>query len=208
MKIVKWVLRALGVVFLAVVILIAAVFADAFFGSDMEKSDDISYYQALSGEIDGPDMIKVFASDFDVPCPYDLPLLSEMETVLDYRFDYTAKRASIFQSHAYVLIVSYDSEEYVLQNQQLDENYVFRTELIEGETDGLDPCFQLDGFDFRCVSCDDSYNTYPKSMFFVGTSDVQYEIAYIYFYNQDLDFVSPSLAKFIEKETGWNEVKE
>ena len=60
----------------------------------------------------------------------------------------------------------------------------------------------MDGFDFRCIEG----GSYPHAMLFIGTSDAAREIAYLYFHDQDLDYISDGMEDFIRGETGWNEV--
>lgn len=202
------VLIGIGIASVCFGILLIVGCAYLMFGSNVKTTDDISYYRALSGETEGSDMIPILFEEYDMPCPYDLPKLNELDPASDYRFHYMAKRESFFQSHAYILIVSYDEEEYATQKQLLNENYVYRTDLIEGEDTGIEPKFRLDGFAFHAADADAEYSEgYPKAMLFIGTSDAENEIAYIYFYDQDLDYVSPSLPEFILRETGWREVK-
>ena len=45
-----------------------------------------------------------------------------------------------------------------------------------------------------------------KEMLFVGTSDETGEIAYIYFYDSDLDSVSRGAAALLRECTGWDKV--
>ena len=185
---------------IAVILLFIAFFCYLMFGTNIKQTDDVSYYQALAGESGEEKTLKILGASCYVYCPYDLPWLSEMGAYTDCRFDYTAKRCGIFNSSAYSLILSYDEAEYSAVKEQLEARYTYRTENIAGE-DGpaVSPDFVMDGFSFRSVDGGD----YPKEMFFIGVCDERAEVALIYFYDQDLDYISPSLTQFLQEESGW-----
>ena len=173
-------------------------------GCSAKSSGDLSYYRALSGESDGADMMSVFGDEFDMPCPYSLPLLSELEPYRNTRFDYTAKSELFFQSHAYVLIVEYDEATYPVQKAALEGKYAFCTEQSQGFSNGdmTEPSYTMDEFEIRAVEGGD----YPKEMLLLGFSDTKQEVAIIYFYDQDLDYIDDPLGKFIGEYTGWDKV--
>lgn len=173
-------------------------------GCTAKSTDELSYYRALSGESGGEDMMPVFGDAFDMPCPYSLPLLAELEPYRNIRFDYTAKRELFFQSHAYVLIAEYDKTAYETQKAALEERYTFCTEQSQGISEGkmTELAYTVDEFEIRAVEGGD----YPKQMLFIGFSDIKQEVAIIYFYDQDLDYIDDPLGKFIEENTGWGKV--
>ena len=177
-------------------------------GSDSKDTSDIGYYQVLSGETEGSDMIPVLGTEFDMPCPFDLPRLSELEPCEDFRFNYTAIRHGIFQSHAYILIVTYNEADYGQRKTELENEYVYLTDTFwgGGEAENHSPEFDLDGFGFRAVQKGEEDRSDVKYMFFVGASDERQEIAYIYYHDQDLDYIDYSLGEFLKDETGWNKV--
>ncbi len=181
----------------------AGLFLFLMFGSNTYKTEDIAYYQAISGETDGPNALAILGQQVDIPeCPYALPWLNKLEPYEDYRFNYTARRVSFFESHAYILIVEYDEAEYSNRKVALETQYSWLAEEIPGEEKGVSPEFRLDGFWFRSVAG----GYYPKEMLFIGTSDADAEIAYIYIYDFDLDWVGPTVSDFLREETGWREV--
>lgn len=172
------------------------------FGTNTYVTEDIAYYRALSGETDGPNSQAIFGEQIDILCPYELPHLETLEAYEDCRFNYMARRISFFESHAYILIVEYGESEYTQRKAALEKSYSWLKEEILGEEEGVSPEFALDGFDFRAV--EGGY--YPKEMFLVGTCDETGEFAYIYFYDQDLDYIGPDMPGFLLKETGWSKV--
>lgn len=172
--------------------------------ANTKTTDDLSYYRALSGESGGADMMPIFGSEFDMPCPYQIPLLSELEPYRDIRFDYSAKRELFFQSHAYVLIAEYDKTTYAVQKAALEGRYTYCTEQSQGISAGemTEFAYTMDEFEIRAVEGGD----YPKEMLFIGFSDTKQEVAIVYFYDQDLDYIDEPLGKFIEANTGWEKV--
>ena len=190
-----------GAVLLAVLVAAGLLFW-LIFGGKAKVTEDISYYQALSGEIDGPNSLPVMGEQIDVSCPYEMPKLSALEPCEEMRFLYQARRMIAFESHSYILHLRYDAAGYEARIQAFEETYDWRTEPITGETQGVSPNFELDGYRFRCV--EGGY--YPKEMLCIGTREEDHEIAIIYFYDQDLDFVSPDMPEFLLDETCWSQV--
>ena len=172
------------------------------FRGDVKVTEDISYYQALSGEIEGPNSLPILGEQVDIYCPYEMPKLSALEPYEELRFAYQARRVIVFQSHSYILHLRYDAAGYEAQMAAFEEAYDWESELIPGETEGVAPDFALDGYRFRCV--EGGY--YPKEMLCIGTREEDHEIVILYFYYQDLDFVGPDMAAFLRDETCWSEV--
>ena len=185
------------IVAIAIVAVIAVLGNWLLFGTHVKQSGDISYYQALSGEIQGKASLPVMGSDH-VECPYQLPKLSELESCQAVRFDHMAKRMLFFTSRSYVLVVSFDDAGYTAQKAAFEDEYTFcppeQDDVMSGYT-----C-SMDGFDIRAVEG----GWYPKEMLFLGFNDQTREIAIVYYGNQDLDYIDEPLGKFLTEETGWN----
>ena len=172
------------------------------FADSVQITTDIAYYQALSGEVEGPNSLPILGEQVDIYCPYEMPKLSALEPCEEMNFLYQARRVIVFQSHSYILHLSYDAAGYEAQMAAFEEAYDWRTELITGETEGVSPGFELDGYQFQCVQG----GYYPKEMLCIGTREEEHEIVILYFFDQDLDFVSPDMAAFLRDETCWSEV--
>ena len=172
------------------------------FADSVQNTTDIAYYQALSGETEGPNSLPILGEQIDIYCPYEMPKLSGLEPCEEMHFLYQARRVIVFQSHSYILRLRYDAAGYEAQMAAFEEAYDWKTELIPGETEGVAPDFALDGYRFRCV--EGGY--YPKEMLCIGTREEDHEIVILYFYDMDLDFVSPDMAAFLRDETCWSEV--
>lgn len=168
-------------------------------GCRVKQTDDISYYQALSGEKPGKVALRISGFD-EVQCPYDLPQLGDLEPYEQVRFHHMAKRVSIFCSHAYTLVVSFDQAHYAAQKADLVGKYTFcppeSDEIMSGYA------YKMDGFEIRAVEGGE----YPHEMLFIGCNDDRREIAVVYYYDLDLDEVTQPLGKFLTEETGWEQV--
>lgn len=191
-----------GIVLLVGALAVAGFFLMFMFGTNTYQTDDIAYYQALSGETDGPNSLPILGEQIDIPdSPYELPNLSDLEPYEDYRFNYTARRVSFFEAHAYTLIVEYGTA-YAEKKAALDSQFIWLSDPIPDGADGASPEFEMDGFSFRAAEG----GWYPKEMLYIGISDERKEIAYIYIYDLDLDYVSPTVKDHLIKETGWSKV--
>ena len=144
-----------------------------------------------------------------------LPKLDELGKYNEYSFKYYQKNMLIFFSDAYILKVFYDKENYEKEKSKLDEKYVFETEVLydyryDAEEEKYikvypkQPNFQIDTFDMRILSWDKhSVREYPHDFVFVGTSDKEQSICYIYYLDTDLDYIDTSFEEFLRKECGW-----
>lgn len=189
---------------LVVAVVIAGFLFYLMFGDHTEATTDISYYRALSGEVEGPNALPVLGEQRDNPCPYVLPKLAELEPYEDMRYRYQAHRMGPFEAHAYIVIVRYAEADYYARKEQALKDYaLWEAEEWEKETYHMVPEFSMDGFDFRCIEG----GSYPHAMLFIGTSDESREIAYIYFYDGDLDVISAGMEGFIREETGWDSIR-
>ena len=129
---------------------------------------------------------------------------------LDY-YHFVEINTLLFISDVHTIICQYGEEEYEAQKAYIEENYVFETEDYrdysrENEEHYFSPTAEIDGFTFRYLdSSNYEYFYYPKYMVFIGTNDQTHEIAYIDFYDIDLDYL-PSLDEFITGDCGWEHV--
>jgi len=202
MKLLKKVLVICGIVLLVGVLAFVGLILFIMFGTNTYQTDDIAFYQALSGETEGPNSLAILGEQIDIPSPpYELPYLEGLEPYDDYRFNYTARRVSIFEAHAYTLIVEY-SAAYAEKKADLDSQFIWLTDSIPNDNGGTAPEFEMDGFSFRAVKG----GWYPKEMLYIGFSDERNEIAYIYIYDFDLDYVSSTVKDYLLEESGWCEV--
>jgi len=190
------------VVIVAVALLFVGLSFYFLFGSYTKSTDDISYYMALCGETDGETCLPILGSRSKIDIPYNLPKQDYLDSCLDYRFDYTAKKVLIFESHAYIIICEFSKDSYIYEKSNLNSRYPFLKADTQGLQTYLQTEFELDSFSFNAVYG----NNYPKDMLFIGCSDATNEIAYIYYHDMDLDSLPSNITNFIRKETGWDNV--
>ena len=130
---------------------------------------------------------------------------SERSTYYHYRAMYV-----FFECETHTVISKYGSVDYAEQLALINERYTFRTEATVGEDYTCLPYADIDGFHFRVIADPDEadmYDAYPKKVLIVGTNDETSEIAYIHFYDFDLDYIT-SLEDFILEDCGWERISD
>lgn len=95
----------------------------------------------------------------------------------------------LFPNECLRLIVDYEETEFVAEIERLETAYTYLD-----EPQLSDDCYEMPvtafsaaGFDFRVVELADT--DYPKYFGMVGISDEKLQIAYLWFYSQDLDYI-------------------
>ena len=134
-----------------------------------------------------------------------MPKLNEIAKpdTIEY-YDYYLQSAVFFTSDTDVLICRYNEIDYSEQKALLDERYTFQQETIVMYGYSCEPIFEIDGYVFRGLS-DKEYGyeiEYPKQFVMIATNDDNCEIVYMYFYDDDLDYIE-SMADFINTDCGW-----
>lgn len=152
-----------------------------FIGCTKSNSDINQYLN--SGEV-----IDNFAKSF-MPKIEELP---ESETI-EYR--YTNNSIIIFQSDSIALVVSYDDSTYEKEKEKLKEQYIYLDKPVyDYNIDSFlipENEFKVNSYTFKVASGNESYTAeFPKSFGMIGTSDDKKSIAYLYFYDSDLDYIS------------------
>ena len=116
---------------------------------------------------------------------------------------------SIFTSETDALICQYNEDDYWVKKNALEVLYTFQTEPITANDKTCIPTAQIDDYNFRLLteSDEDEWDMkFPKSIALIATNDTTYEIVYIAFYDQDLDYVE-SLTDFINQFCGWKHIR-
>ena len=132
-----------------------------------------------------------------------LPEIDELGEYDDLYFKYFHDRMLFWISDAYTLKVSYDNQNYNREKELLSQKFVFQTDSLKYIDNEKEPYFQHDGFEFNVLDVNEYDLMYPKKLVFVGFSDKKQEIAYVYYYNFDLDAINTSFGEFLENECGW-----
>lgn len=161
-----------------------------------KSSTNIEKY-LKSGEI-----IDSYAKEF-------MPSIEELPKYKDISYKYNKESVLWYKSDAMTLVVEYDDVTYKSEKEKLSKKYTFLSEKIPFDEEGLyiipEYKFSINSYNFNVVEERDKDNTdYPKSFGMIGTSDEKRSIAYLYFYDFDLDYIgnkdekSP-MADFVKK---------
>lgn len=115
---------------------------------------------------------------------------------------YTRKDETIFSEYSMQLVVKYDEETFLKEKERLESAYTYLDGSQKPEWDDTVYTIPIEdfsnaGFNFKIAIFEDT--VYPKNFGIVGVSDEKYEIAYLWIYAPDLDYIC---------ETDRNEIKE
>lgn len=140
---------------------------------------------------------------------YATEVLPDLESLPEYKSVFYAyhhdQTSLIFQSETMLLRVTYDRDTYRAEKEKLDEIYSFLDHTVPMKNhpdDFLMPEyeFSINSYEFRVVDRKGTeYTYYPHSFGIIATSDKYCGIAYMYFYDFDLDYISGSMADFVRK---------
>ncbi len=134
-----------------------------------------------------------------------LPSVEEMGGYSDLKSKYQHRDCFIFQSDTYILRATYSEEAFDIQKDAILNNYSFQENVVDYGEEVVEKkaTFNYDDFHFQMLSLNKYNLYYPKEMVFVGISEKKNEIAFIYFYDIDLDYIGSSFEDFIVNECGW-----
>ena len=136
-----------------------------------------------------------------------LPKLEELGEYEDVDFKFYRNNMLIFKSDAYILKVSYDEDDYYEQKEKLNKHYIYQTEDVSDSGIGItylkEPSFEIDTFQMNMLSNQEYGMIYPKEIIFIGTSDEKKMISYVYYFDDDLDYIDRPFKKFLKSDCGW-----
>ncbi|MEG0383450.1 MAG: hypothetical protein RR642_01720 [Solibacillus sp.] len=116
-----------------------------------------------------------------------MPVLNELPTYRDIDYRHMQKKMFLFEANSVVLVVEYDTKTYESEKGKLTEEFAFSkledTSETTDDTSRPNVEFSLNSYEFRVLEG----NGYPKYFGMIGTSDEHQRIAYLYFYDSDLD---------------------
>lgn len=140
-----------------------------------------------------------------------MPSVDELGDPIHVEYhDFVKNFFMVFVSNSDVLICKYDCEEYAEKKAELDEAYVFETRTMVSCDESCEPDGELDGFYFRMLSFKEYWQDYnldfPNRLIIIGTNDETQEIAYIAFYDTELDLIY-SLSDFVYRYCGWRHIR-
>lgn len=136
-----------------------------------------------------------------------MPDLDTLPNYNDILYQYRQKRLLFFSSDTLLLAVTYDDETYLAQKENIEEKYFLDHAIANGEKFSIPEYeFSINSFTFKVLGNEDGSNEYeyPKHFGMIATSDEKNTMAYLYFYDEDLDFISEnktqeSMKDFIKK---------
>lgn len=130
-----------------------------------------------------------------------LPSFDELPEHESLRTWYCYHRLTIlFESRAYSLCVEYDDSTYQQEKSRLLKDLNLHQEQIPNYNHGFfAPSFSLGPYEFHILAGYD----FPKDIYFIGFSDSTNEIAYVGYFDFDLDYIDCSLPEFLMEDCGW-----
>ena len=124
-----------------------------------------------------------------------MPDIDELPKYEDIEYRYTHKSILFFSSDSVALVVSYDDSTFDSEKEKIDKQYTFLDKEINADYDITkynipEFEFEVNSYAFRVIDKDGTPNTeYPKSFGMIGISEKKKSIAYLYFYDSDLDYI-------------------
>lgn len=118
-----------------------------------------------------------------------MPVLDELPIYKDIMYRHTRKKMFLFEANSVVLVVEYDTQTYESEKKKLAEDFAISN--LEAKSNTTDDTsrpndeFSHNSYILRVLEGNGS--GYPKSFGMIGTSDELQRIAYLYFYDFDLD---------------------
>ena len=105
---------------------------------------------------------------------------------------FTRKDESIFPEYSMQLVVKYDQEVFLKEKERLERAYTYldKPQKLDSDRDVYTipiEKFSFAGFDFKIAVFEDT--VYPKNFGMVGISGEKCEIAYLWIYAVDLDYI-------------------
>lgn len=136
-----------------------------------------------------------------------LPSVNEMGEYADLKSKYLHKEYFICQSDAYTLKARYSKEAFDKQKDYIKNNYFFQEIVVEygEEIIEREASFKFDGFEFQMLSLREYNLYYPKQIVFVGFSDKNNEIVFVFYDDIDIDYINRSFSDFLIEECGWEQ---
>lgn len=124
-----------------------------------------------------------------------MPIIDDLPKYQNIACKYTHKSMLMFESDSVALIVNYDDKTYESEKDKLVEKYNFLNQKVPFNADKdkyiiPEYEFSVNSYNFRVVAGNEkSKAEFPKSFCMIGTSKEKKSIAYLYFYDEDLDYI-------------------
>jgi len=138
-----------------------------------------------------------------------MPAIEDLPEYKDISYNYNHESIVIYETDTISLVVNYNEETYDKEKEKLLEMYKFLDQKVISNFDESkyyipEYEFSINSYAFKVVDKSDNYNAkYPKSFGMIGTSDEKNSIAYLYFYDDDLDYIQEDnenpMTNFVKK---------
>lgn len=165
-------------------------------GCGMAKSRSQEEYLNSGNMIDTP--AKKFMPDLDM-LPIDYGIY----------YKYNHIYMVLFETDTLTLVVNYNEETYTKEKERLLDQYTYLDHKVISDYDSEkyyipEYEFKVNNYDFKVADEYETYKAqYPKSFGMIGFSDKNKSIAYLYFYDTDLDYISSDnespMSDFVKK---------
>jgi len=144
-----------------------------------------------------------------------LPDLNNLPEYEEIEHEYRLKNVLFFQSETLLLVVTYDEQTYFEEKEKLAA-LPYLDSPIEEEERGYylipEHEFSINTFDFKVLASEETNEEsrfeYPKYFGMIGVSDEKKSIAYLYFCDVDLDYISEepqgAMREFVETYFKYN----
>lgn len=128
-----------------------------------------------------------------------MPETTEVDKYTDLVTKHYQKRTLHNKYDVYTLTVSYDKETYLKQKEITKSSYIFQQEKYN------DTQYQFTAlnFVFNLLSFKHYKLSYPQKIMFVGTSDKDCAITYIYFSGNEFNYINQPLSEFLINTCKW-----
>ncbi len=120
--------------------------------------------------------------------------MPNLEAIGDYKkIEYFSRKDStIFSEYSMQLVAKYEEEMFFKEKERLKSAYAYLDEPQKTDWDDTNYTipveeFSAAGFNFKIAVFDKT--VYPKNFGMVGVSDDKFEIAYLWIYAPDLDYI-------------------
>ena len=147
-------------------------------------------------------------SKIDIYAKGFMPDINDLPKYEDISYKYNKSSIILFEAETIILVVNYNTETYEKEKEKLIEKYNFLNHKVVSNFDTSkyyipEYEFSINSYNFKVADENENYEAiYPKSFGIIGISDKKNSIAYLYFYDLDLDYISvaknSSMSDFIK----------
>lgn len=126
-----------------------------------------------------------------------IPNVNQLSDYKSIEYHYFEAENFFSDAGTHILVLKYNEESYFLEKEAVKSQYNY---------DPDTPNILIDNYEFHMLS-DEAYSIfYPQDVAFIATNDTTYEIAYLRFFDVELDYIS-DMREFILKECGWKYIR-